>query len=89
MLAIIFIPKYSILTYSLEMKLYQKVMESKTKSGLFCSYQVSLKKKKRTLVRVNMISGNIRVLIKSGLHAKAISQEFNQYHDLMKLLLDI
>ena len=48
-----------------------------------------MKKRKRTLVRVNMISGNIRVLIKSGLHAKAISEEFNQYHDLMKLLLDI
>lgn len=64
-------------------------MESKTKSGLFYSHQVSLKKRKRTLVRVNMISGNIRVLIKSGLHVKAISEEFNQYHDLMKLLLGI
>lgn len=48
-----------------------------------------MKKRKRTLVRVNMISGNIRVLIKSGLHVKAISEEFNQYHDLMKLLLGI
>ena len=48
-----------------------------------------MKKRERTLVRVNMISGNIRVLIKSGLHAKAILEEFNQHHDLMKLLLDI
>ena len=64
-------------------------MESKTKNGLFYSHQVSLKKRKRTLVRVSMVSENIRVLIKSGLHAKAISKEYNHYHDLMKLLLDI
>ena len=50
--------------------------------------QILFEKRKRLVTRLQRISDNINALIQIKLNVRTVKEEFNQYHDLLKLFLD-
>ena len=50
--------------------------------------QILFEKRKRLVTRLQRISDNINALIRIKLNVRTVKEEFNQYHDLLKLFLD-
>ena len=65
-----------------------KRSRKQTEKGLAYSLQVLFEKRKRLLSRLQRKSENINALIQGRLNVRKVNEEFNQYDDLLKLLLD-
>ena len=60
-----------------------------TEKGLAYSLGILFDKRKRLLSRLERKSENINGLMEKKLNVRAISEEFKQYDDLLKLFLDV
>ena len=65
-----------------------KKSRKQTEKGLAYSFQVLFEKRKRLPSRLQRKSENINALIQGRLNVRKVNEEFNQYDDLLKLLLD-
>ena len=60
-----------------------------TEKGLAYSLRILFDKRKRLLSRLERKSENINGLMEKKLNVRAISEEFKQYDDLLKLFLNV
>ena len=61
----------------------------KTEKGLAYSLKILFDRRKRLLLRLQRKSKNIRNLIENKFNVRAVSEEFKQYYDLLKLFSEV